>query len=121
MARTPNLVSITLHDLMLLLNYRWAAVNSERIGDLGILPYEDFVSRMDMQSEVNVSPQQLADLIYHMKQVIFERVKPARLTFTARNYNDTMKKLKAQLPHMFKENSAGEVVMIELEERVGDE
>lgn len=117
MARTPETVSIKLHDLMLLLNYRWAAVNSSEIGELGLVPHEDFVAQIDAQSRVEVTPVQLADLIHHFKECTFEKVKPAKLNFTTRNYNHFLRKLKKQAPTLFKETAAGEVVMVELEDR----
>lgn len=117
MARTPDTVNIRAHELMLLLCYRWAAVNSPDIGELGTKVYEEIVSDIDTQSKIEVTPAQLADLIHHMKEVVFEKVKPARLNFSVRNYNKTMRRLKSQAPNLFKEAPSGEVVMIELEER----
>lgn len=116
MARTPENVNISLHDLMLLLNYRWAATCSE-IGDLGVKCYEDLLGDIGIQSEIRIRPDQLADLIHHMKEVTFERVEPAKLMFTHKNHNKLMRRLKSQMPSLFKETSAGEVVMVDYEDR----
>lgn len=121
MARTPETVSINLHELMLLLNYKWACVNSERVGELGTETYEDFIGGLNARSEISITPRQLEDLLFNLKEGVVNRVQPARLRFTIRNYNSVMKKLKRQLPHMFKELPSGEVVMNELEERFYDE
>lgn len=114
--RTPETVDVRLHDLMTLLCYRWAATNSPHVGELGLDNYEKLVTDIDTQSNVNVTPRQLADLIFHMKECVFERVKPVRLDFTIKNHNKMMRRLKQTAPHMFKETAAGELVMIELEE-----
>lgn len=116
MARTPNTVPIKLHDLMLLCCYRWAAVNSE-IGELGVETHDDLLTQIDMQSQIEIKPAQLADLIHHMKEVVFEKVKPAKLIFTMQNHNKMMKALKRQNPELFKEGPAGEIIMVELEEK----
>lgn len=120
MARTPETVNIRLHDLLLLLNYRWAATNSKVIGDLGVKCYEDLVAQIEAQSQFEVTPVQLADLIHHMKECVFEQIEPAKMSFSAKNYNQILKGLKRSAPHMFKETATGELQMIELEERVWD-
>lgn len=118
MARTPDLVSIKLQELMLLLTYRWAAVNSPILGELGTENHEGILNDIDRQSSVQLTPSQLADLIYHMKMAILDKTEPARLRFTTKNYNKIMRKLKSQVPNLFKELKSGEVVMVELEEKV---
>jgi hypothetical protein len=118
MARTPDTVNIRLHDLMVLLMYRWAATNSPLIGELGEATYDETVSAIDTQSKLEITPMQLADLIYHMKECVFGRVKPVKLDFRIKNYNRIMRRLKSTAPNMFKETAAGEVVMVELEDRV---
>jgi hypothetical protein len=117
MARTAEFVHIPLHELMLLLNYRWAASNSE-IGDLGNKPYETLVAEINMQSKVELTAEQLADLIYHMKEVIFERVKPAPLALSLKNHNQVMRRLKSYVPNLFKETAQGEIVMVNYEDNV---
>lgn len=117
MPRTPELVHIKLHELMLLLTYRWAAVNSPVLGELGVDNHETIVDNIDRQSDVQVTPAQLADLIYHMKMAVLDKTAPHPIRFTMKNYNKIMRKLKSQVPHMFKETAAGEVVMVELEEK----
>ena len=116
MARTPNTVSIKLHDLMLLWSYRWAAVNC-KIGELGPETHSEIFDAIDRQSKIEIRPAQLADLIFHMQQVMFERIEPAKLVFTMKNHNKMMRKLKSQNPELFKVNKAGEIVMKELEEK----
>jgi hypothetical protein len=120
MARTPELLDMRLQDLMLLLSYRWAAVQSS-IGELGDRTQEEFVAEIDRLSKVKIRPSQLADLVYHMKEVVFEKVQPAKLDFTTKNHNAIMRRLKQTNPEMFKTLPSGEVVMHELEERVWDE
>lgn len=117
MARTPDLVNIKLQELMLLLTYRWAAVNSPVLGELGVEPHESILNDIDRQSDLQVTPAQLADLVYHMKMAILDKTEPAKLRFTVKNYNKIMRKLKSQAPNLFKELATGEVVMVELEER----
>jgi hypothetical protein len=117
MARTPETVSISLHELMVLLNFKWAAVSSSDVGELGDTVYEDLLSQLNSQCKIEIKPKQLDDLIFHMKEVIFERVKPARMEFSHKNHNRFMRRLKAQAPHLFKELPSGEVVMINYEDR----
>jgi hypothetical protein len=115
-ARTPETVNIGLQELMLLLNYRFAAVNSERVGELGLQTHEELVADLNRQSRVVIKPSQLADLIHHMREAIFEKVRaPYELEYKVKNHNEIMKQLKHQAPHLFKANSAGEIVMVELE------
>jgi uncharacterized protein with NAD-binding domain and iron-sulfur cluster len=116
-ARTPETVSINLHELMLLLNYKWACVNSERVGELGTETYEDFLGGLNARCTIEITPRQLEELLFTLKEGVVNRVQPAKLKFTIRNYNGVMKKLKRQLPHMFKELPSGEVSMVELEDR----
>lgn len=118
MARSPEYVQIGLHELMLLLNYKWSAVNSLSLGELGDLPYEQFVANVDAKCDLQIQPKQLEDLIYNLKQGVLNGIPPARLRYTMTNYNKVLKKLRAQNPHLFKTLESGEVVMKELEESV---
>jgi len=117
MARTPKLVNIRLQALLMLLNYRWAAASSKDVGELGVVNVEDLIADLDRQSNVQIKPSQLADLIHHMKEVIFERVPPVKLEYGIKNHNRVMRLLKSQAPELFKELSTGEVVMVDYELR----
>lgn len=121
MARTPETLQINLHELMLLLNYKWACVNSSRVGELGDLPYEEFIQGLNATCNIEITPRQLEDMVFNVKEGVMNRVEPKKIRFTMTNYNSLMKRLRAQLPHMFKELPTGEVVMNEIEERFYDE
>lgn len=77
--------------------------------------YEEIVESIDVKSTINVKPTHLADLVYHMKEVVFSQLPPMKIDARERNHNKIMRKLKANVPSMFKELPTGEVVMIELE------
>jgi hypothetical protein len=82
-----------------------------------MLAYEDFVDDIDRQSQVEITPAQLACLVHHMQQCVFEKVKPARLKFNVYNHNHVMRRLKSQMPHLFKELPTGEITLVDFEER----
>ena len=117
MARTPDLINIPLRELMRLLYYRWAATKSE-IGDLGVYCVDDLLKALDEQSRVAITPLQLADLVHHMKECVYEKEQPVCPGFQVKNHNEIMKQLAKAMPDIFKELPTGEVVMVELEDRV---
>lgn len=117
MPQIPKTVRINLQDLLLLLNYYWSAVNSPNLGDLGSKSYEETVEEINSQSQLTITPSQLESLVYHMKQAIFEKLKPRTIEFRVKNYNSIMRGLKRQMPHLFKELASGEVTFINFEER----
>lgn len=117
MARTPETVNIGLHELMLLLQFRWTAVNSPEIGELGPKVYEELVQTIDAGNNLQIKPAQLADLVHHMREVIFEKIPLFKPDIQIKNHNKVMRRLKRRAPHLFKELPSGEVVMVELEEK----
>lgn len=117
MARTPDTVNVGLHELMQLLQFKWTAVNCENIGELGPKDYESMIQDMNAQSQIELKPAQLADLVHHMKEVIFEKVPLLPPSTQLKNHNRIMRRLKATAPNLFKELATGEVVMVDLEEK----
>lgn len=113
--RTPDFVRINLSELVLLLNYKQIA--STEIGELGDEIYEETLAAIDRQSKISVTPKQLADLIYHMKECFLDKIKAPRISLKIKNYNHLMRELKDQVPQLFKELPSGEIEMINLEER----
>lgn len=116
----PKTVNISLHELIELLQYYWAAVNSKKIGDLGLKSYEEIIYELDKQSTVRISPSQLEHLVYHAKEVIMNRIDPIRVNRKAKSYYPLMKRLEDQVPQLFKTTSSGEIVFIEMREKEYD-
>lgn len=117
MARTPNTVRISLHILMRLLNYRWSAVKTPTIGELGDVLHEDFVNEIDKQSKVEIRPSQLADLVYHMREAVFDGAPTRVIDLTPKNHNVFMHELRREYPELFKQVPSGEIVMVNIENR----
>jgi len=104
------MVKIALNELVTLLQYYWAAVNSKKIGELGLKPYEEVLNDIDKQSRVVITTDQLKNLVYHAKEVIMNRVEPVRVNYKARSYHPIMEKLADQAPHLFYTKPTGEIV-----------
>lgn len=117
MANLPKQVRIELKDLANLLSYYNVAVNSEEIGDLGITTYEEMLSDVSKTSECLVTPEQLESLVYHAKQVIFEKLRPVKVDLRKKSYFKMMEKLSNDIPQLFKTLSSGEIVFIDFEDR----
>jgi len=116
MAQPNHLVHLNLPELVLLLSYYWTSVNSS-IGDLGTVDYNETLNQIDQQSNIKISASQLENLVYHMKQVIFEKLRMAKPDPKIKNYNRIMLRLKAQAPSLFKELPSGEVVFVNFQDR----
>jgi hypothetical protein len=117
MPNLPHTIAIDLRDLVTLVCYYWTAVNSEKIGDLGSNPYEDFMSDLASKCRCQITPEQLESLVYHMKQVIFEKKTAKPIQMKQRNYYHFMRHLKSEIPQLFKELPSGEIVFINFEDR----
>lgn len=120
MAQTPLTVNIGLHNLLMLLNYYWASVNSDRVGDLGNKTYEETIIEIEKNSTFKVTPSQLESLVFHMKQAIFEKIKPIHTDNRLKSYHQIMRNLKEEIPQLFKELPSGEISFIDFKEREND-
>lgn len=119
MPNLPTTVNIDLQDLSLLLGYYWSSVNSE-VGDLGTKTYEETLLDISRQSQCKVTPSQLESLVYHMKQAIFEKLKPVHVDLRLKNYQKIMKRLADDIPQLFKQEESGETVFINFEDKKSD-
>lgn len=117
MPNLPLKVRIDLKDLTNLLSYYNVAVHSDDVGDLGSKSYEEVLSEVSNTSECYVSPEQLENLIYHAKQVIFEKLRPVRVDLRQKSYHKIMEKLSGDIPQLFKTLPSGEIVFINFEDR----
>lgn len=117
MPNLPHQVEISIQDFSSLLAFYWTAVNSKQIGDLGSKSYEDVLSEIGKQSHIRVTPEQLENLVYHMKQVVFEKLKPITVDNRQKNYYSILRRLKDDVPQLFKTLSSGEIVFINFEDR----
>lgn len=119
MANLPLTVNIDLQDLTTLLGYYWTSVNS-KVGDLGGKSYEETVNAISKRSQVKITPTELEHLVYHMKQVVFEKLKPITVDLRINTFNKMMKNLASDIPQLFKEEPSGEIVFIKFEDREHD-
>lgn len=116
MANLPLTIDIELNDLVTLLGYYWSVVNSH-VGDLGSSNYDETVAVIGSRSKCRVTPEELESLIYHMKQAIFEKIKPVNLDLRHKSYYKIMKKLNDDIPQLFKTLPSGEITFINFEDR----
>lgn len=107
------MIKLDLRDLITLLNYYWLAVNSSRVGDLGLQTYEETVFPIAHRNQVEITPDELKTLIYHMKQAQFEIEAPTPSTLRDRPYNKILKSLADDIPHLFSVSDDGEVTFLE--------
>lgn len=117
MANLPHKVRIDLRHLAELLSYYNVAVNSDYVGDLGSKPYEEVLSEVANTSECFISPEQLESLVYHAKQVIFEKLRPVKVDMKRKSYHSMMEKLSDDIPQLFKTLPSGEITFISFEDR----
>ncbi len=118
----PNLartVKIGLPDLITLLNYYQAAVNSH-VGDLGNQTYEVTLGKIANRSSCLITPEELESLVYHAKQAIFEKLKPVNNDLRLKSYYKLMKRLDDDIPQLFKTLPSGEIVFVNFEDRKDD-
>lgn len=111
----PKTVKINLKDLLQLLNYYQVASKSAEIGDLGVKTYDDVLTEISQQCEIRVTPNQLESMIYHMKQVVIEKLKPIHTDYRIKNYQKIMKSLSNEADLLFKTLPSGEIVMIDFQ------
>ncbi len=115
MAKIANSVQIDLRDLVQLLNYYWSSVNSP-IGDTGSVTYEENMVNIASQCSCYLTPEQLEGLVYTTKQAIFDKIKPIDIDYRVKSYHGIMKKLKSDIPGLFKELPSGEIVFANFKE-----
>lgn len=101
----------------MLLNYYWASVNSERVGDLNDRTYEETVLEIEKNSSFKVTPAQLENMVFHMKQAIFEKIKPVHMDNRLKSYHKIMRNLRDEIPQLFKELPSGEISFINFQEK----
>ncbi len=117
MGRTGTSYTLGLHDLVELLQFKWAALVHPEIGETNEIPYEQMLQAIDKKNNIELSASQIADLVYSMKEVVFERAVLKKPDATIKNHNVIMRRLKRGNPHLFKELPSGEIVMVNYEVR----
>ena len=90
------------------------------MGDLGSKTYEETVLDIEKQSVLKVTPAQLESLVFHMKQMIFEKLKPIQVDTRIKSYHAIIRKLKDEIPNLFKELPSGEITFINFEDKPND-
>lgn len=116
MSSLPNTVNIDLQDLLPLLNYYWSSVNSS-VGDLGSKTYEETILSISKQSTLKITPTQLESLVFHMKEAIFEKLKPVTVDLRIKNYHKIMGRLANEIPQLFQTLPTGEIVFIDFKDK----
>lgn len=115
MPNLPSQIEVDLLDFFHLLNYYWSAVNSS-MGELGPRTFEDTVLEIGKNSKISLSPTQLEDLVFQMKEALFEKKKPY-VERRPQSYHPLMRRLKDQVPALFKEMPSGEIVFINFRDK----
>ncbi len=119
--RYPKYVKISVHELsQLLASWNLFTEDPEELGEhiLGT-HYPDIVRDIDIQSNINVTPQQLYNLIWYYKHCVLERLSFHHKKLP-KNYNKLMRRLMKQVPLLFIEDADGEVRLKENKEVLKD-
>ncbi len=115
MAKPRERVEIPFETLFPLLVYYFAQLVDKDIGgEYSLdLSWRGICKVIDCQHKISVSSKQLESLIYTYKQGVVDRRRPFKaMTYMAKSYQWQMRQLQYDLPHMFKTERDGEIVLI---------
>lgn len=110
--KKPDLVYVPLAELIVLLNYFKAAIRSEKVGNTGLVNYDELIESINRTSKVGMTVDQLENLIHHYKLCVMNKVVPGKEK-TYKNYHWLMQKLKLAIPSVFRVSDNGEIVLNE--------
>ena len=119
MPRPPKSVRVSLDSIFPLLLYYYAASKDRKTqGEYSTdWTWETFCESLDKQNDyITMTPNQLHHLIYNYKTATHDKRIPTKAVKNiAKQYLPVMKRLKKELPNLFKEDLDNDIVMVDLQ------